>query len=244
MFPRPHACLAILILVGAAIVGQPSEARADEGRGVGYVLSFRLGVEQTQAKEFVDELASATTTWLGRTSKQGKPVAKSCAGNKDCVRRTAATLGVSRLGMVAVVAAGGVVRLEVRLLDASTGSEIVRTHAEFETSGNASSAEKAIFDLMPRLLPGEKVAPIITEPTPPPNKEPVSVVPPVTQIAPTPLPPSNNLDLTATAPKKSGTRWWLWGGLGAAATASIVAAILLTRDDGSSAPVLDLPPAQ
>ncbi len=143
--------------------------------------------------------------------------------------------------MVAIVAAGGVVRIEVRLLDASTGSEIVRTHVEFESGGDASSAEQAIFDLMPRLLPGEKVA---TAPQNPTKKDPVALVPPVSQIAPAPLSPSGAMDLSSPAAKKSGTRWWLWGSLGAATTASIVVAILLTRDDGSSAPVLDLPPPQ
>ena len=234
----------MLLVALAALLGQPSNAHADDARGVGYVLSFRMGVEQAQAENLGDKLAKATTDWLGRSAKQGASVAKNCGGNKDCVRKAAASLGVSRLGIVTIVAAGGVVRVEVKLLDARAGSEILRTHAEFESNADGSNATKAIFDLMPRLLPGEKVVPDVVAPPPPPPKDPV-VVPPVTQIPDSPPPTSPGADLTAASPKKSGTRWWLWGGLGAAAaTASIVAAILITRDDGSSAPVLELPPPQ
>ena len=242
MLRRPHLCLAALLIALSALISAPALADAKEARGVGYVLSFRMGVEQDQAKKLVGELAAATKDWLGLSAKQGATVSKRCGGDRECVRAAAASLGVSRLGIVTIVAAGGVVRLEVRLVDASTGSEILRTHAEFESAADNSNAKKAIYDLIPRLLPGEKVAPKVAKPTPPP-KDPV-VVPPVTQIPASPPPSSPGADLSTSSPKKSGTRWWLWGGLGAAATASIVAAILITRDDGSSAPVLELPPPQ
>ncbi len=232
----------MLLVALAAISGQAKEAHADEARSVGYVLSFHMGVEKDQAKKLVDELAVATTDWLGRSAKQGDAVA--CGGDRECVRTAAASLGVSRLGFVTVVAAGGVLRIDVRLLDAQTGSEILRTHAEFETAGDSSASKKAIYDLIPRLLPGEKVAPKIVQPNSPPPKDPV-VVPPVSQIPEAPPPESPGADLSTVSPAKSGTRWWLWGGLGAAATVSIVAAaILLTRDEASSAPLLELPPPQ
>lgn len=233
--------LAMLLFVAAGLT-LPGRASADNARGVGYVLNFRLGVETEQATSLIAELTKATTDWLGQEAKQGRPVAKSCASSRDCVREAASTLGVSRLGMVAIVAAGGVVRLEVRLLDANTAGEIRRTHTEYESAPGSTNAERAIFDLLPRLLPGEKAATLGRPPTP--IIEPKPVLPPVSQIVIEP--PNNGLVLETKTPPPAPTRWWLWGGLGAAATVAIVAgAFLMTRDDGGpSGPVLELPPPQ
>ncbi len=237
-------CLAVLLFAVHTLVFPTTAAHADRARSVGYVLSFRLGVEASRAQELVDELAKATGDWHGQKPLAGTPVAKSCASSRECVRNAAAALDVSRIGIVAIVAAGGVVRIDVRLMDANTGSEIQRTHAEYERGADASKAQRAIFDLIPRLLPGEKAAVVAATPPEPPVEDKPLAVPPVTDIPEEPV--TNTLDLNASpAPKASGTRWWLWGGLGAAATAAIItSAILMTRDDSPSGPVLELPPPQ
>lgn len=235
-----------MLLVGAllALLAAPQAALADEARGVGYVLSFRLGVEPEPAKLLVDELARATSDWHGQEARQGEAVKKSCAKSSDCVRKAAKALGVSRLGIVAIVSAGGVTRLDVRLMDANTGRELQRTHAEYESTNGTDAAERAVFDLIPRLLPGEKAAPIAVIPPTPPKEDPLAPkVPPVSQIPQEPV--TNTIDLESTSPKNnSETRWWLWGGIGAAATVTAVAAVFILRDDNAGVPVLELPPPQ
>lgn len=242
---KRQACLAALLFAALALSVHPGLARADQARSVGYVLGFRLGVESEAARKLVDELAKATTEWHGQSARQGEPVAKDCHASRTCVYEAASALGASRLGIVAIVAAGGMVRLDVRLMDPNTGSEIQRTHTQYESSAGAPKAERAIFDLIPRLLPGEKAAPAVV--APPDKKEPEVAkspvqVPPVAQIPAEPQPDNMNLSSSAP-PRDTDTRWWLWGGLGAAATVAIVAgAILVTRDDAPSGPVLVLPP--
>ena len=239
-----------MLLLGCTLmIIKPPVAQADEVRGVGLAVGFKLGVKEAEANKLVAELAKATGEWLGREVPRGKPVAKNCASDRECVRAVAKSMGVTRVGIVTIVAGGGVVRLEVRLMDAKTGSEILRTHAEYEATGDFQKAVDAMYDLMPRLLPGEKARPapqdepkdpISVDPLP---KDPAVTVPPVSEIPPESTDPQ--LDLSAkAAPKSSGTRWWLWGGLGAVTTAAVVTAILLTRDGGTDAPVLELPPPQ
>jgi len=242
------ASIATLLLAGwLAITSASSTALADEGRSVGYVLSFRLGIDEKPAQQLINELATSSGEWLRNPVKRGGQVAKGCAKEPACIRHAAMELGVSRIGFVTIVAAGGVVRIDVRLMDPNTGSELQRTNAEYETSEDGSSAKRAIYDLIPRLLPGEKVAPAVvvapTITTPPPATT-VPKLPAVTDIPPEPI--ERQTILGPVSPKKEqGRRWWLWGGLGAATTVGVVATLLiLSSDDGSTVPMLNLPPPQ
>lgn len=245
---RPSkAPIAILLLCCTLFLLSPRPAQADEARGVGYALGFQLGVQDAEAADLVAELAKATSEWLGREVPHGAPVANNCASDQKCVRAVASTMGVTRVGIVTIVAGGGVVRIEVRLMDANTGGEILRTHAEYESTGDFKKAADAIYDLMPRLLPGEKARPTPEkepETADPLAEDPIVTVPPVAEIPPESTSPA--VDLRSKAPpKRATTRWWLWGGLGVAATVAVVTtAILITSDGGNDALVLDLPPPQ